>query len=170
MEKIKIGVSACLLGAKVRYDGGHKLNRLIVDTLGERFALVPVCPEAEAGLPVPREPMQLTGMEQEPRLLVISSGLDLTAAVHTWSEKKVRMLRQEAVCGFILKARSPSCAINDADYYSSSGEKRGTTAGIFSAALERHDPGMPLIDEEDFADPALQKSFIERVSCCRQSR
>ncbi len=168
MEKIKIAVSACLLGEKVRYDGGHKLNQLILRALAVQVTLVPICPEVEAGLSIPREPMQLTGDATCPRLCVISNGADLTAVLRNWSEKKVGMLRREKLCGFILKCRSPSCAIDDADLFSSNGEKQRKTSGLFSAQLAQHHPYMPVIDEEDFADEVLRENFIEHVLACHR--
>ncbi len=164
MDTIKIGVSACLHGEKVRYDGGHKLNRLVADTLQGRFTAVPVCPEVEAGLSIPREPMQLCDSPEGPRLIVILNGNDLTSVMHDWVKKKAGMLRQEELCGFILKCRSPSCAIDDAELFSLSGEKRGMTSGLFTALMKRHEPHLPLIDEEGFADPVQRGSFLERAS------
>src|SRR3990172_6962428 len=116
-NKIKIGISACLLGEKVRYDGGHRLDRFIVKTLGKHFSWFPVCPEVEAGLSIPREPMQLVGYRSCPRLVVITSGIDLTGVLNDWAGKKVKKLDKEKLCGFILKSRSPSCAINDGDLF-----------------------------------------------------
>ncbi len=168
MVTIKIGVSACLLGEKVRYDGGHKLNRLVADTLQGRFTAVPVCPEVEAGLSIPREPMQLCDGPEGPRLIVISNGNDLTAVMNEWATKKAGMLRQEELCGFILKCRSPSCAIDDADLFSSSGEKKGETAGLFIAQLVRHHPQVPMIDEEDLADGVLRNNFMEQAFACHR--
>lgn len=162
-EKIKLGISACLLGKKVRYDGGHKKDRYITRTLGKRFAWVPVCPEVEAGMSIPREPMQLEGDRSCPRLVVITSGIDLTGVVNSWAGKKVKKLDKEKLCGFILKSRSPSCAINDADLFTSSGKKKGKTAGLFTAMLMGHDPAFPVINEEELADRIQRRNFIERV-------
>lgn len=167
-NKIKLGISACLLGEKVRYDGGHKKDRYITRTLGKRFVWVPVCPEVEAGLSIPREPMQLVGTKVCPRLVVITSGIELTRVLNDWAGKKVKKLDKEKLCGFILKSRSPSCAINDADIFMSSGKKKGKTAGLFSAMVMKHDPLLPLINEEDLADPVLRKNFIERVFLYKQ--
>ncbi len=164
MDTIKIGVSACLLGEKVRYDGGHKLNQLVTDTLKGRFTAVPICPEVEAGLSIPREPMQLCDIPEGPRLVVISNGSDLTAVMNDWARGKAGMLRQEELSGFVLKCRSPSCAIDDADLFSSSGKKKGTTAGLFTALIKKHEPHLPLIDEEGFADPVQRGSFLECAS------
>jgi uncharacterized protein YbbK (DUF523 family) len=167
--ELKLGISACLLGEKVRYDGGHKLDRFIAKTMGKQFAWFPVCPEVEAGLSIPREPMQLEGAKACPRLVVIGSGIDLTGVLNAWTVKKVKKLGKEKLCGLILKSRSPSCAINDADLFSSYGKKKGKTAGLFSAIVMKHDPALPLINEEELADPALRENFIERVLAYRRA-
>lgn len=168
MDKIKLGISACLLGRKVRYDGGHKRNRFIAGRLGKRFTLVPVCPEVEAGLSIPREPMQLTGDAAAPRLVVISSGIDLTGMMNGWAGRKVKRLEREGICGLILKSRSPSCAAEDAELSGASGRSGGRASGMFTAQMRRHDPCLPVTDEEDFADPVLRENFIERVFVYRR--
>src|SRR3989337_1610536 len=107
-EKIPIGISSCLLGEKVRYDGGHKLDRFITDTLGQYFEWAPVCPEWEYGLPVPREPLHLVGNPDSPKLIIIKTGMDLTEKMLQWSEKKLADLEPHNLCGFIFKSKSPS--------------------------------------------------------------
>lgn len=163
MNNIKLGISACLLGKQVRYNGGHKLDRFIIRTLGKHVCWVPVCPEVEAGLPIPRDPMQLTGDLSCPRLIVTTSGIDLTNVLNEWAEKKVKRLDKESICGFILKNRSPSCAIHDADLFTASGKKKGRTSGLFSAMLKKHEPDLPVINEEALKDPIQRENFIERV-------
>ena len=106
--KIPIGVSACLLGEKVRFDGGHKHDPYLTDTLGPFFDYVPVCPEVEAGFGVPREPMHLEGDPAEPRLVTLNTHRDLTAAMRTWAQRRVRQLEKEHLHGFVFKANSPS--------------------------------------------------------------
>ena len=160
--KLKLGVSACLLGMKVRYDGGQKRHRAVT-MLGRRFTLVPVCPEVEAGLSIPREPMQLVGRKICPRLVVIPSGIDLTGVLNEWASKKVKKLKKEKLSGFILKRRSPSCAIDDAELFTAAGKKKGRTAGLFAAAVMERYPDLPIIHEEDLCDPGLRKDFIGRV-------
>jgi len=160
--KLKLGVSACLLGMKVRYDGGQKRHRA-VSILRRRFKLVPVCPEVEAGLSIPRGPMQLVGRNDRPRLVVISSGIDLTGVLNDWAKKKVKKLKKEKLSGLVLKRRSPSCAIDDAELFTLAGRKKGTTAGLFSAAVMERYPDLPILHEEDLADPGLRRDFIGRV-------
>lgn len=110
-NSIKIGVSSCLLGEPVRYDGGHKHDHYITDILGNCFSLVPVCPEVGCGLPVPREAMRLEGDPEAPRLLTHQSRGDLTAPMLAFCAAKVKELEQEDLCGFIFKKNSPSCGL-----------------------------------------------------------
>ncbi|NWF98449.1 MAG: DUF523 and DUF1722 domain-containing protein [Nitrospirae bacterium] len=163
MEKIKIGVSSCLLGEKVRYDGGHKHDRYITDTLGNFFEYIPVCPEVECGLPVPREAMHLVGDHKSPRLITIRTGIDHTEKMLKWIEKKLIRLGEENLCGFIFKSRSPSSGIKDVKIYSSSGMPSGKGAGLFGGAFIRTFPNIPVIDEGRLHDPVLRENFIERV-------
>src|SRR5512135_523699 len=108
MEKLKLGISACLLGEKVRYDGGHKLDRYIKETLGKYVDWVPVCPEVEYGLPVPREAMRLVGTASAPRLMTSRTEVDHTDGMRRWAGQRLDELEKEALCGFIFKSRSPS--------------------------------------------------------------
>lgn len=160
-EKINIGISSCLLGNPVRYDGGHRLNRALVKTLGKRFDLMPVCPEMEAGLSVPREAMELFGTLAMPRLRVAGSTIDLTGVMTDYAKKKVRKLEKERICGFVFKNRSPSCAVDDAVIITARGRKNGP--GLFRQLLSERLPGLPVADEEELVDPARRKRFIERV-------
>src|SRR5512135_3707664 len=104
-EKIKIGISACLIGEKVRYDGGHRLDRYVTDTLGHYFEWFPVCPEVEYGLPVPREPMHLVGDPGSPHIVTVRTGVDHTAGMKKWAGDKLVLLEKEELCGFIFKSR-----------------------------------------------------------------
>lgn len=162
-EKIKIGISACLIGERVRYDGGHKLDPLIADTLGTYFDFVPVCPEAEAGLGVPREPMQLMDGPDSPRLVTLETRMDHTARLLDWMAKRLPELEKEDLRGFILKARSPSCGLT-VQVFRADGQPAGMGAGLFARAFMERFPAVPVTDEEDMHDPGLRESFIERVS------
>ena len=110
--KIKLGISACLLGKKVRYDGGHKLDRFFRDTLGKYVEYVPVCPEVEAGFGVPRELFRLAGDPENPRLIAFKSKTDHTDRMLAWARKRVQELQKEELCGFIFKSDSPSSGMN----------------------------------------------------------
>ena len=163
MEKIKIGISSCLLGEKVRYDAGHQLDRYITDTLGQYFEWVPVCPEVEYGLPVPREPMRLVGDPDSPRLLTIRTGIDHTEGMLKWAEKKLKELEKEGLCGFIFKSRSPSSGIGGVKVYTPSGMPSQRGIGLFGGAFMNKFPVIPVIDDGRLHDPGLRENFIERV-------
>lgn len=163
MEKIRIGISSCLLGEKVRYDGGHKWDRYITDTLGKYFDWLPVCPEVEYGLPVPRESMHLVGSPDSPRLITTRTGVDYTDGMLRWTQKKLKMLEEENFYGFIFKSRSPSSGIGGVTVYTPSGMPSRKGAGIFGGAFLRHFPLFPVIDDGRLHDPNLRENFIEKV-------
>ena len=121
MEKIRMGVSACLLGESVRYDGGHARDRYVTDTLGRYMDFVPVCPEMEAGLGVPREPIRLEGDPGAPRVITINTRKDLTDTMTTWAERRVRELEKENLCGFIFESKSPSSGMERVKVYTEKG-------------------------------------------------
>lgn len=162
-HKIKIGISSCLLGNNVRYDGGHKLDQIVIDALGPFVEWVPVCPEVESGLPVPREAMQLIGDPKAHRLIMVATGIDHTDMLHTWSRKKIRLLEQERLCGYVFKSRSPSCGIDDAEISSLSGEKIVTGPGIFAQVFKESCPSIPLEDEGGLQDSVVRENFLKRA-------
>jgi uncharacterized protein YbbK (DUF523 family) len=163
MGKIKIGISSCLLGEKVRYDAGHKLDRYITDTLGQYFEWVPVCPEVEYGLPVPREPMRLVGDPDSQRLITIRTGIDHTEGMLKWAERKLKELEKKELCGFIFKSRSPSSGIGGVKVYTLSGMPSQRGIGLFGRAFMNKFPVIPVIDDGRLHDPGLRENFIERV-------
>ncbi|MGQ9569469.1 MAG: YbgA family protein [Thermodesulfovibrionales bacterium] len=163
MEKIKIGISSCLLGEKVRYDGNHKKDQYITDTLGHYFEWVSICPEVEYGLPVPREPMHLIGNPTSPRLVTIHTGIDHTEGMLKWAEKRLKDLEKEEICGFIFKSKSPSSGIGGVKVYTPSGMPSKKGIGIFGGAFMKKFPLIPVIDEGRLHDPILRENFIERV-------
>jgi uncharacterized protein YbgA (DUF1722 family)/uncharacterized protein YbbK (DUF523 family) len=161
--KIKLGISSCLLGEKVRYDGEHKLDRFLTDTLGAYVDWVPVCPEVESGLPVPREAMHLIGDTEAPRLVTIRSGVDHTGRMRRWANKKVAALADEDLSGFVFKSRSPSSGMRGVKIYSPEGIPVSTGSGIFARAFQDRFPLLPVEDEGRLHDPALRENFIERI-------
>ncbi len=152
--RIRIGVSSCLLGNEVRYDGGHKEDRYLTGTLGRHFEWVPVCPELEAGLGVPREAMRLEGGGGAPRLVTLRTRIDHTRTLETFARRRVRELAALELDGFIFKQDSPSCGVR---------ARRGT--GLFARAFIERFPLMPVEEEGRLADPIRRQNFIERVSC-----
>jgi len=163
VEKIKLGVSSCLLGEKVRFDGGHKLDHFLTDTLGAYVDWVLVCPEVESGLLVPREAMHLVGDAEAPRLVTIRTGVDHTSRMRQWAKQKVTALVAEDLCGFVFKSRSPSSGMRGVKIYSPEGIPISTGSGIFAKAFQDRFPLLPVEDEGRLHDPGLRENFIERV-------
>ncbi len=168
---LKIGISRCLLGDKVRYDGGHKLDRSLRDVLGAFVEYVPVCPEVECGLGVPREAMRLVGDPAAPRLVTQKTGLDLTERMTHWAEAALDRLAGEDLCGFIFKHDSPSSGMRQTKVYPTGGgpaTRQG--AGIFARLFMERFPLLPVEDEGRLNDPGLRENFIERVFAFRRWR
>lgn len=169
-EKIKMGVSSCLLGNKVRYDGGHKHNRYITDTLAHFFDFVAVCPEVECGLPIPREAMRLVGDPQDPRLVTNKTGIDHTEKMQRWAAVRLKELEAENLCGFIFKNRSPSSGMERVKVYDDNKIPQKVGEGIFSRAFKRHFPLLPVEEEGRLNDLLLRENFIESVFVYRRWR
>ncbi len=166
-NSIKIGVSSCLLGERVRYDGGHKHNDYITDILGDYFSFVPVCPEVGCGLPIPREAMRLEGDAAAPRLLTNKSRVDLTAQMQAFCAAKVRELEKEDLCGFIFKKDSPSSGLFRVKVYNN-GMAVKNGRGLFAAAVAKNFPLLPMEEEGRLNDAPLRENFIERVFSYRR--
>ncbi|OGW16636.1 MAG: hypothetical protein A2X56_02600 [Nitrospirae bacterium GWC2_57_13] len=166
--KIRIGISACLLGAQVRYDGGHKLDPFLRETLGPFVRWVPVCPEVEAGLPVPREALWLVGTKKSYRLCTISTGIDHTERMLSWARRRFSDLERLGLCGFVFKSRSPSSGMGGVTIYSDAGMPVATGAGIFARAFMERFPLLPVEDEARLRDPRLRENFIRQVFVCRR--
>lgn len=169
-HRLRIGISQCLLGDRVRYDGGHKRDGLLADTLSRRIEWVPVCPEVEAGLGVPREPMRLEGTAASPRLVTVTTGADHTAAMQQFSTRRLRELERLDLSGYVFKARSPSCGPGRVPLLSTRGVETPEGVGLFARALIEHFPLLPVEDEDRLHDPELLKDFLKRASDYRRSR
>jgi uncharacterized protein YbbK (DUF523 family) len=159
--KIKIGISSCLLGNKVRYDGQHQYNAEIINTLDNNFELVPFCPEMEIGLGVPRAKIQL--VERNDSILCLDEAThltDYTAQLSQCCDHQVSLLNQTS--GYIFKTKSPSCGLTKVktDYQ---GEIKANGQGIFAKRLLELFPDMPVIEEDQFASPELRNGFIIAV-------
>src|SRR5512143_628018 len=168
LHKIKLGISSCLLGNKVRYDGGHKLDHFLTDTLGQCVEWVPVCPEVECGLPVPREAMRLVGDVDMPRLITRNTHIDHTERMSNWAARKLTQLEKQNLCGFVFKARSPSSGMERVKVYSGSGSSFKMGSGMFARAFMQRFPMIPVEDEGRMQDPGLRENFIERVFVYRR--
>jgi uncharacterized protein YbgA (DUF1722 family)/uncharacterized protein YbbK (DUF523 family) len=169
-NKIKLGISACLLGQNVRYDGGHKLDRYLTDTLGQYVEYVPVCPEVECGLGVPRESMRLVGDPKSPRLVTVRTGQDLTDRMSSWAKGRVRELEKEGLCGFIFKSDSPSSGMERVKVYNEKGMPEKAGVGLFAKTFMDHFPLIPTEEEGRLHDPKLRESFIESIFTLKRWR
>lgn len=158
-----MGISSCLLGNRVRFDGGHKHDKYLTDTLGKYFEYVPVCPEVEYGLPVPREALRLIGKPEEPRLVTVKTGIDHTDGMKRWAHKKLDELENEDLCGFIFKSKSPSSGLTSVKVYSENGVSIKKGIGIFANALIKRFPLLPVEDDGRLNNPEIRENFIERI-------
>lgn len=166
--RVRVGVSRCLLGHMVRYDGGHKLDAYIVQTLGRHLEFVAVCPEVECGLPVPREAMRLVAdpaHPEAPRLMTQKTGQDHTDKMRAWMGPRLDALASEGLAGFIFKAKSPSSGMERIKVYPPGGQgmPRHDGVGLFARAFMDRFPLLPVEDDGRLHDPALREHFLERV-------
>ena len=167
-NKIRLGISSCLLGEKVRYDGGHKLDHYLTETLGKYVEWVPVCPEVGMGLPVPREAMRLVGDPLSPRLVAIKSGTDYTERMVRWTEVQIKELSRMDLQGFIFKSRSPSSGLTGVKVYGGSGVPSRIGTGIFAREFTKRFPLLPVEDEGRLHDPSIRENFIGRIFVFRR--
>jgi uncharacterized protein YbgA (DUF1722 family)/uncharacterized protein YbbK (DUF523 family) len=169
-SEIKLGVSTCLLGEKVRFDGGHKHNRYVTQTLGQFFDFVPVCPESECGLGIPREAMRLVGDASSPRLITNKTHIDHTDRMRSWSDQRLSALQKEDLCGFIFKKDSPSSGLHRVKVYNDKGQPVKNGRGLFAAAFTERFPRIPVEEEGRLNDSVLRENFIERVFAMQRWR
>jgi uncharacterized protein YbgA (DUF1722 family)/uncharacterized protein YbbK (DUF523 family) len=169
-HEIRIGISSCLLGHNVRYDGGHKKDSLVTGALAHFMTFVPVCPEVEVGMPVPRPSLRLVRQGGETRLVEPKHGVDHTEAMRRWAEERVRQLAKLDLSGYILKKDSPSCGMERVKVYSEKGPGLRDGVGLFARELMRQLPLLPVEEEGRLNDPPLRENFIERVFAYRRLR
>jgi len=161
--KIRLGISECLLGRPVRFDGGHKLDRFLTETLGRYVEYVPVCPEVECGMPIPRESMHLEGNPASPRLITTRTRIDKTDQMVVWADKRVVELEKEDLMGFIFKSDSPSSGMERVKVYNGKGMSARKGVGIFARLFMQHFPLLPVEEEGRLHDPSIRENFIERI-------
>jgi uncharacterized protein YbgA (DUF1722 family)/uncharacterized protein YbbK (DUF523 family) len=166
--KPRLGISACLLGQQVRYDGGHKRDHFLTETLGRFVEWIPVCPELEVGMGVPREAVRLVGNAKDPRMIAERSGRDWTQAMNRFSARRARQLKELELSGYVFKKDSPSCGMERVRTYALNGAAARDGRGLFAAAVTRELPLMPLEEEGRLNDPILRENFIERVFAYRR--
>ncbi len=160
---IRVGISSCLLGENVRYDGGNKRDRFLIETFGPLIDWVPVCPEVEMGLGVPREPIQLVEASGEVRLAGVRSGIDHTTAMRKYANRRIEKLATLDLCGYVFKKDSPSCGLWRVKVWNERGVPARKGRGLFAAALVERFPHLPVEEEGRLADARLRENFIERV-------
>jgi len=161
-KKPLLGISSCLLGEKVRYDGGHKLDRFLAETLGRHVEYYPVCPESECGLGVPREAMRLVELNGEIRLLTRNTGIDRTEQMLNWLRPKLEELARLPLTGFIFKSQSPSSGLYRVKVFRN-GMPAKTGSGIFAQAFCEKFPLLPVEEDGRLKDPRLRENFIMRI-------
>jgi uncharacterized protein YbbK (DUF523 family) len=167
---IRLGVSSCLLGNAVRYDGGHKRDPCVTGLLGSSVEWVPVCPEVEAGMGTPRPELRLVGEGGEIRMLEVASGRDHTRAMQRYTARRVRALRDLDLCGYVLKKNSPSCGIARVKVHGEKNASSNGGRGFFASQLMDTYPNLPVEDEVRLNDAKLRENFIERVFAYRRLR
>lgn len=163
LTPIKIGVSSCLLGNKVRYDGGHSHDRFLTQTLGLFAEYVPVCPEVECGMPTPREAVRLVGSTENPRLETRKTAVDKTDQMKTWIKNRLKELAKEDLCGFIFRSKSPSSGLYRIRVYGDDGKVRKNGTGLFAKAYTEAFPRIPVEEAGRLNDPKLRENFIENI-------
>ena len=163
VEKIRLGISACLMGQNVRYNGGHTHDPFLTRTLGQYVDYVPVCPEVECGLPVPREAMRLVGDPANPILVTVKTGIDMTKQMKTWAKERLDALQEENLCGFIFKSKSPSSGMERVKVYDANGVPSNSGVGIWARMFMDRFPLLPVEEEGRLHDPVLRENFIQRI-------
>lgn len=165
---LRLGISRCLLGEEVRFDGGHRRDAFLTEVLGRYVEWVPVCPEVEAGLGTPREAMRLVGDTRDPRLVTIKSVIDHTRALETMTTNRIEKLKHLDLSGYVFKKGSPSCGIERVRIYNENGVPSRKGVGLFARAFIEQFPLIPVEEEGRLCDPTLRENFIERVFCYRR--
>ena len=170
-DRPRIGISACLLGDEVRFDGGHKRDPFLTDVLGGHVEWVRVCPEVEVGMGTPRETLRLVrGDDGRVRMLTTRTGVDHTDSMTAWAARRLKQLAQEDLSGYVLKKDSPSCGMERVKVFSASGMPERNGRGIYAEALLARFPNLPIEEEGRLSDPRLRENFIERVFAYRRLR
>ncbi len=162
-ERIKVGISTCLLGVNVRFDGGHKRDAYVMGTLDEFFEWVPVCPEVEVGMGTPRESLRLVGTPDTPRMVTVRTGIDWTERMNRYADSRLRALAGQDLHGYILKSNSPSCGMERVRVYAEGGMPQKKGVGLFARKLVDALPYLPIEEEGRLNDPLLRENFVVRV-------
>ena len=166
-ERVRIGISTCLLGEHVRYDGGHKRDAFLIDRFGKYVEWMPVCPEVEMGMPIPRDFLRLADVDGEIRMIAPTTETDHTKKMNRFSRNRIRALAGAGLSGYVFKRSSPSCGVERVKIYENGiPKKRGR--GLFAAAFMEANPTMPVEEEGRLNDPRLRANFVSRVFAYRR--
>ena len=168
LKRVRIGISSCLLGERVRYDGGHKRDSFLADIFGQYVEWVPVCPEFEMGLGVPRESLRLVDEKGEVRLIAPASGTDNTRLMSAYAEKRLDELEAQQLCGYVLKRGSPSCGMERVTVYRNATPLNRSGRGLFAEKLVARFPYLPVEEEGRLNDVRLRENFVSRVFALRR--
>jgi uncharacterized protein YbgA (DUF1722 family)/uncharacterized protein YbbK (DUF523 family) len=159
----RLGISACLLGQKVRFDGGHKQDAFLCESFGRFVEWVPICPELEVGMGVPRESVRLVEPVSDPKMIAERSGKDWTMAMKRFAAIRTNELVDLRLSGYVFKNNSPSCGVERVRVYDTKHMPSRRGRGLFAAAVIKTLPLLPVEEEGHLNDPALRENFIERV-------
>lgn len=171
MPPVRIGISACLTGQAVRHDGRDKRDDPLLAALAEHAVLIPVCPEVELGMGVPREPVELAGDPAAPRMLGVHSGTDHTALMRDWASRRTDELAALGLDGFVLMDRSPSCGLHAVAVRSESVDTPALVGkGLFAAELTSRQPALPVEEAGRLADPGALQAFLKLAMAHRAER
>jgi uncharacterized protein YbbK (DUF523 family) len=167
---MRVGISACLLGQEVRFDGGHKRDSFLIDELGKYVEWVPVCPEVEVGMGTPREPLRLVRDGRHTRMIATHTGIDYTDRMNRWARQQVAALAREDLDGYVLKSKSPSCGMLEVSIFNHSGQMLSDGRGRFAAVLLETFPMLPTEEDGRLHDSQLRRRFLERLLEYRRSK
>lgn len=177
MSLFRVGISACLLGQEVRFDGGHKRDSFLTDSLGQYVEWVPVCPEIEVGMGTPREPLRLVRDGARTRMVTVQTGIDYTDRINQWARNRVTALAREDLDGYVLKKNSPSCGMLGVNVFDNDDRSSPDGQGLFASILIEHMPLLPVEEEGRLTHPRLRETFIARLfayrhlkDCVREER
>jgi uncharacterized protein YbbK (DUF523 family) len=168
LSLFRVGISACLLGQEVRFDGGHKRDSFLADALGPYVEWIPVCPEVEVGMGTPREPLRLVRDGARTRMVTTQTGIDYTDRMNQWARKRLAALAREDLDGYVLKKNSPSCGMLDVNVFDDRDRASQDGQGLFAAVLAEQMPLLPVEDEGRLSDPRVRENFIARLFAYRR--
>ena len=167
-ERVRIGISSCLLGERVRFDGGHKRDAFLADTFGRHVEWVPVCPEFEMGLGVPRETLRLVVDDGRVRLVAPRTGADHTDRMKVWAERRIEQLVSLDLCGYVFKRDSPSCGLQRVKVHQNTGLLHRNGTGLYASSVIERFANLPVEEEGRLNDPRLRENFVSCVFSYRR--